>query len=64
MGGYPLSGTGLNYGYHGSVGFLEACDLYGEFLQRTSLLIGDSGIQRLQNASVIVIGLGGSLLCC
>ncbi|MFY9121022.1 MAG: tRNA threonylcarbamoyladenosine dehydratase [Syntrophomonadaceae bacterium] len=29
------------------------------FLQRTSLLIGDSGIQRLQNASVIVIGLGG-----
>ena len=29
------------------------------FLQRTSLLIGNSGIQCLQNASVIIIGLGG-----
>ena len=29
------------------------------FLQRTSLLIGDSGMQRLLKASVIVIGLGG-----
>jgi len=28
-------------------------------MQRTSLLIGDSGIKRLQNASVIIIGLGG-----
>lgn len=29
------------------------------FLQRTSLLIGEHGIQRLQNAFVIIIGLGG-----
>lgn len=29
------------------------------FLQRTSLLIGEDGIQRLQNSFVMVIGLGG-----
>lgn len=29
------------------------------FLQRTHLLVGDSGIQRLQEASIAVIGLGG-----
>lgn len=29
------------------------------FLQRTRLLVGDSGINRLQSASIAVIGLGG-----
>ncbi|MGB4303446.1 MAG: ThiF family adenylyltransferase, partial [Syntrophomonadaceae bacterium] len=30
-----------------------------EFLQRTSLLIDQDGMRRLQKASIIVIGLGG-----
>lgn len=56
-----LSRTGLNYGYHGSVGFFYGgIQKFMEgFLQRTSLLIGDHGIQRLQDAFVIIIGLGG-----
>jgi len=56
-----LSRTGLNYGYHGSVGFFcgGIQKIMEGFLQRTSLLIGDIGIQRLQNAFVIIIGLGG-----
>lgn len=56
-----LSRTGLNYGYHGSVGFFYGGiqQFMGNFLQRTSLLIGDNGIRRLQNASIIIIGLGG-----
>jgi len=56
-----LSRTGLNYGYHGSVGFFcGGIQIFMEgFLQRTSLLIGDDGVQRLQNAFVIIIGLGG-----
>jgi tRNA A37 threonylcarbamoyladenosine dehydratase len=56
-----LSRTGLNYGYHGSVGFFcgGIQQIMEEFLQRTSLLIDQDGMRRLQKASIIVIGLGG-----
>lgn len=54
-----LSRTGLNYGYHGSVGFFYGGWVMERFLQRTCLLVGESGIERLQKASVAVIGLGG-----